>query len=40
MIDRMKSAGFGDKLGKKEYYGFLKILGGIERLEHAVSVFK
>ena len=40
MIDRMKSAGFGDKLGKKEYYGFLKILCGIERVEHAMSVFK
>ncbi|XWS60421.1 hypothetical protein CRYUN_Cryun07bG0035300 [Craigia yunnanensis] len=40
MIDRMKSAGFGDKLGKKEYYCFLKILCGIERVEHAMSVFK
>ncbi|GAV85941.1 PPR domain-containing protein/PPR_2 domain-containing protein/PPR_3 domain-containing protein [Cephalotus follicularis] len=40
MIDRMKSAGFGDKLDKKAYYGFLKVLCGIERLEHAMSVFK
>ncbi|XVF11767.1 hypothetical protein REPUB_Repub08aG0056600 [Reevesia pubescens] len=40
MIDRMKSAGFVDLLGKKEYYGFLKILCGIERVEHATSVFK
>ncbi|TYJ05945.1 hypothetical protein E1A91_A12G198500v1 [Gossypium mustelinum] len=40
MIDGMKSAGFGDQLGKKEYYGFLKILCGIERVEHAMSVFK
>ncbi|OMO62947.1 hypothetical protein CCACVL1_22561 [Corchorus capsularis] len=39
MIDRMKSAGFGDKLGTKEYYGFLKILCGIERIEHAMHVF-
>lgn len=40
MIDRMKSAGYGDKLDKKAYYGFLKILCGIERLEHAMSVFE
>ncbi|CAH8389620.1 unnamed protein product [Eruca vesicaria subsp. sativa] len=40
MIDKMKSAGFGECLGKKEYYGFLKILCGIERLEHAMVVFK
>ncbi|XVF08908.1 hypothetical protein REPUB_Repub07fG0045200 [Reevesia pubescens] len=40
MIDRMKSAGFGDKLGKKEYYSFLKILCGIERVEHAMIVFR
>ncbi|KAF5734113.1 pentatricopeptide repeat-containing protein PNM1 mitochondrial [Tripterygium wilfordii] len=40
MIDRMKSAGYGGKLDKKAYYGFLKILCGIERLEHAMTVFK
>ncbi|KAK6261753.1 hypothetical protein QUC31_007569 [Theobroma cacao] len=40
MIDRMKSAGFGDKLGEKEYYSFLKILCGVERVEHAIIVFK
>ncbi|KDP31371.1 hypothetical protein JCGZ_11747 [Jatropha curcas] len=40
MIDRMKSAGYGDKLDKKAYYSFLKILCGIERLEHAMSVFE
>ncbi|CAH2044085.1 unnamed protein product [Thlaspi arvense] len=40
MIDKMKSAGYGESLDKKEYYGFLKILCGIERLEHASKVFK
>ncbi|XP_024032685.1 pentatricopeptide repeat-containing protein PNM1, mitochondrial-like, partial [Morus notabilis] len=40
MIDRMKSAGYGDKLDKKAYYGFLKILCGIERIDHALSVFQ
>ncbi|CAO2818536.1 unnamed protein product [Amaranthus hypochondriacus] len=39
MIDRMRSAGFGDALDKKAYYGFLKILCGIERIDHALSVF-
>lgn len=39
MIDRMKSARYGDALNKKEYYGFLKILCGIERIDHAMSVF-
>ncbi|GMH08510.1 hypothetical protein Nepgr_010350 [Nepenthes gracilis] len=39
MIDRMKSAGYGDALDKKAYYGFLKILCGIERIDHALSVF-
>ncbi|XP_059642182.1 small ribosomal subunit protein mL104 (rPPR9) [Cornus florida] len=39
MIDRMKSAGFGDALDKKAYFGFLKILCGIERIDHAMSVF-
>lgn len=39
MIDRMKSAGFGDTLDKKVYYGFLKILCGIERMDHAMIVF-
>ncbi|KAK9929480.1 hypothetical protein M0R45_026576 [Rubus argutus] len=40
MIDRMKSAGFGEALDKKAYFGFLKILCGIERIDHALSVFK
>ncbi|XP_010527249.1 PREDICTED: pentatricopeptide repeat-containing protein PNM1, mitochondrial [Tarenaya hassleriana] len=40
MIDKMKSAGFGESLDKKAYYGFLKTLCGIERLDHAMSVFK
>lgn len=40
MIDRMKSLGFGGALNKKEYYGFLKILCGIERIDHAMSVFE
>lgn len=39
MIDRMKSAGYGVALDKKAYYGFLKILCGIERIDHALSVF-
>ncbi|KAF8408229.1 hypothetical protein HHK36_007374 [Tetracentron sinense] len=39
MIDRMKSAGFGDVLDKKAYYGFIKILCGIERIDHAIKVF-
>ncbi|KAD5507864.1 hypothetical protein R6Q59_031422 [Mikania micrantha] len=39
MIDRMKSAGFGDSLDKKAYYEFLKILCGIERIDHALTVF-
>lgn len=39
MIDRMKSAGYGDALDKNAYYGFLKILCGIERIDHAMSVF-
>ncbi|VVA27654.1 PREDICTED: pentatricopeptide [Prunus dulcis] len=40
MIDRMKSAGFGGALDKKAYYGFMKILCGIERIDHAMRVFK
>ncbi|KAL8130286.1 hypothetical protein V2J09_019441 [Rumex salicifolius] len=39
MIDRMKSAGYGGTLDTKTYYGFLKILCGIERIDHALSVF-
>ncbi|CAN6578049.1 unnamed protein product [Malus baccata var. baccata] len=39
MIDKMKSAGFGEALNK-EYFGFLKILCGIERIDHALRVFK
>ncbi|KAF0907221.1 hypothetical protein E2562_015728 [Oryza meyeriana var. granulata] len=40
MITWMWSAGFGDKLDRKAYYGFIKILCGIERVEHAVKVFR
>ncbi|KAL6126227.1 hypothetical protein ACLB2K_074278 [Fragaria x ananassa] len=40
MIDRMKSAGFGEALDKKAYFGFLKILCGIQRIDHALYVFK
>ncbi|KAF3438046.1 hypothetical protein FNV43_RR20802 [Rhamnella rubrinervis] len=40
MIDRMKSAGYGEAIDKKAYYGFLKILCGIERIDHALSVFR
>ncbi|XP_021727209.1 pentatricopeptide repeat-containing protein PNM1, mitochondrial-like [Chenopodium quinoa] len=39
MIDMMKSAGYGDALDKKAYYGFLKILCGIERIDPALNVF-
>ncbi|KAF5185786.1 Pentatricopeptide repeat-containing protein pnm1 protein [Thalictrum thalictroides] len=39
MIDRMKSAGFGEALDKKAYYEFLTILCGIERIDHAMKVF-
>lgn len=39
MIDRMKSAGYGNALDTKEYYGFLKVLCGIERIDHAMTVF-
>ncbi|GAB4860903.1 hypothetical protein Ancab_036064 [Ancistrocladus abbreviatus] len=39
MVDRMKSAGYGNALDKKAYYEFLKILCGIERIDHAMSVF-
>lgn len=39
MIDRMRSAGYGDALDKKAYFGFLKILCGIERIDHALNVF-
>lgn len=39
MIDRMKSAGYGEALDKRAYFGFLKILCGIERIDHALSVF-
>ncbi|KAK9075483.1 hypothetical protein SSX86_003807 [Deinandra increscens subsp. villosa] len=39
MIDRMRSAGFGDSLDKEAFYDFLKILCGIERVDHALMVF-
>jgi hypothetical protein len=35
MMTSMRSARFGDKLDRKAYYGFIKILCGIERVEHA-----
>ncbi|GAB4845360.1 hypothetical protein Ancab_038768 [Ancistrocladus abbreviatus] len=37
MIDTMKSASYGDALDLKAYYGFLKILCGIERIDHAMK---
>lgn len=39
MIDRMKSAGFGETLTKKAYFAFITILCGIERIDHAMKVF-
>lgn len=38
MIDRMKNSGYA--VDEKAYYDFLKILCGIERVEHAMSVFE
>jgi hypothetical protein len=38
MMTSMRSAKFGDKLDRKAYYGFIKILCGIERVEHAVMM--
>jgi hypothetical protein len=35
MMTSMRSARFGDKLDRKAYYGFIKILCRIERVEHA-----
>lgn len=40
MMTWMRSAGFGDKLDRKAYYGFVKVLCGIERVEHAMKVFR
>nr|QSQ68613.1 hypothetical protein PY_026628 [Puya raimondii] len=40
MIGWMRSAGFSDRLDRKAYYGFIKILCGIERVEHAMKVFR
>lgn len=40
MVGWMRSAGFRDKLDRKAYYGFVKILCGIERVEHAMKVFR
>ncbi|XP_031485835.1 pentatricopeptide repeat-containing protein PNM1, mitochondrial-like [Nymphaea colorata] len=37
MLDSMKLAGF--QLTIKDYYGFIRILCGIERVEHAMNVF-
>jgi len=39
MVDQLKSAGFGEALDRKVYYEFIKILCGIERIDHAMSVF-
>lgn len=39
MIDGMKSAGYGDFLDEKAYFGFLTILCGIERIDHALKIF-
>ncbi|KAL5721738.1 hypothetical protein ACHQM5_005343 [Ranunculus cassubicifolius] len=40
MIDRMNSAGFGNALDKKAYFGFLTVLCGIERIDHAMKIFQ
>lgn len=40
MIEQMWSVGFGDALNVKECFGFLKILCGIERVDHAMKVFR
>ncbi|PKA53687.1 Pentatricopeptide repeat-containing protein [Apostasia shenzhenica] len=40
MIGFMKSAGFRQSLDRKAYYGFIKILCGIERVDHAMKVFR
>lgn len=39
MIDRMKSSGYEKALDRKAYYEFLKTLCGIERIDHALTVF-
>ncbi|EPS61302.1 hypothetical protein M569_13492 [Genlisea aurea] len=39
MMDRMKSAGYGDALDKKVYYEFIRVLCGVERISHALAVF-
>ncbi|XP_078428663.1 pentatricopeptide repeat (PPR) superfamily protein [Wolffia australiana] len=40
VMEKMRGAGLGRDLGRKEYYGFVKILCGIERVDHAVRVFR
>lgn len=40
MIEFMRAAGFGKMLDRKAYYGFIKVLCGIERIEHAMKVFR
>lgn len=40
MIKQMWGAGFGDALNVKECFGFLKILCGIQRVDHAMKVFR
>ncbi|KAG0484185.1 hypothetical protein HPP92_008092 [Vanilla planifolia] len=40
MIGFLRSAGFSDSLNRKAYYGFIKILCGIERVDHAMKIFR
>ena len=40
MINWMRSAGFRNALDRKAYYGFVKILCGIEREDLAMKVFR
>ena len=40
MVEKMRIEGFGNHLDTKTYYGFIKILCGIERINHAMKVFR
>lgn len=40
MVEKMRSAGFGAALDRNAYYGFIKVLCGIERVDHAMKVFR
>ncbi|CAA6671885.1 unnamed protein product [Spirodela intermedia] len=40
MVEKMRSAGFGAALDTNAYYGFIKVLCGIERVDHAMKVFR